>query len=79
MEDTSKYNLDDYAFKVKDGNYTYCYVKKLTKITNDNSDKTVQIFSKWADGSGDINNDELSSDIATPVVAYAQCTLDIGG
>lgn len=64
-----------YAFKATDKNgIEYYYVKKLD--TTDSSIAT--IHAKWADGSGDFTDSDININIATPVVAYAQCSLTVG-
>lgn len=52
---------------------TYYYVKKFDTTTHTEG---ASISSKWADGSGDVSEDEITS-YSSPILTYAECVLTI--
>lgn len=66
---------NEYALSVESDDKKYYYVKKFKKLAED-TEQDAEIFSKWADGSGDVSLNEYSMYNA-PILTYAQCILDI--
>lgn len=69
----------EYTFAFANGNTKYFYVKKFDIDTDsgvsDNSNRLIR--AQWADGSGDVNANEVGLTTTTPIVAYAQCELNV--
>lgn len=67
--DSSKINElnKNYTFAFDNGNTRYYYVKKFS------SDPF--ITTRWADGSGEVNAEDIGLSKTTPIVTYAQCEL----
>lgn len=69
-EDDKNPNDDgvDYYIKINNGDKDYYFAKGFTI--------SPKIYTKWADGSGDVTSDDLNYNV--PILTYAEMTLDIG-
>lgn len=75
-----------YTFSFSNSGTTYFYVKKFdidpgdneTDSSTDSTKNTTKfIKAQWADGSGEVNESEFALSLTTPIVAYAQCELNV--
>lgn len=85
-EDEIKELKKQYTFAFSNNNTTYFYVKKFDidpsgnetdSSTESTKNTTKLIRAQWADGSGDVDDSEFALSLTTPIVAYAQCELNV--